>query len=176
MKFQCEGRVAASPDVVYAAIRDHLPRLTPYLDNVERIEELEREPLSPGRTRVLNRWRADAGNVPAAVRPFLKPDMLEWLDHAEWDDAGQHVDWRLEPNAFKELYACRGRNRMVAAGTGTRVVIEGDLNLDPSKVPGVPTFVAKRALPALEAYLIERIRPNLAALAEGVGRYLKAQR
>lgn len=175
MDFQCEGRLRAPVAVVYATLRDDLPRLVPFLANVSAITELERKPLGAGHTAVLNRWRADAGNVPAAVRPLLKPEMLEWLDHADWDDAGSHVDWWIEPPAFKNLYTCRGRNRIVARGDETAIEITGTLTLDPDKIPGVPGFVARRVAPAVEAYLLDRIKPNLAGLAAGVAGYLAAK-
>jgi len=175
MEFRCEGRVDAPPDVVYTTIRDDLTRLVPYLDNVAAIAELERKPVSAGRTAVLNRWRAEPGNVPSAVRPFLKPDMLDWLDHAEWSDAESWVDWWIEAPTFRDLYKCRGRNHVQPDGNGTRIAITGELSVDPANIPGLPTFVGRKMAPMIESYLIERIRPNLAGLAVGVGRYLAAR-
>lgn len=175
MEFRCEGRVDAPLQVVYETVRDRLPLLVPHMDNVSAIHELERKPGATGQWQVLNRWRADPGQVPSAVRSFLKPEMLEWLDRATWHDAQTAVDWTIEPNAFKGLYHCHGRNQFVADGAGTRLVITGSLSLDPSKVPGLPTILAKRLVPTIEDYLVERIKPNLASLATGVGRFLKAQ-
>lgn len=175
MEFRCEGKVGAPVEVVYATVRDHLPRLVPFLENVERIEELERKPEGDGRLRLLNRWRADAGQVPPPVRPFLKPEMLEWLDHALWLDAEKAVDWRIEPSAFQGLYICQGRNHFTGDGANATLTIHGQLTLDPSRIPGVPTFLAKKVAPSVEAYLLERIKPNLVALATGVGKYLQSQ-
>jgi hypothetical protein len=175
MEFTCEGVIDAPVEVVYATLRDDLPKLVPFLDNVSAIAELERKPGTAGKTHVLNRWRADAGNVPSAVRPFLKPEMLEWLDHAEWDDTGRHVDWWIEPPTFKDLYRCQGRNSVEERGSSAAIVIRAKLTLDPDKIPGVPGFLARKVAPAVEGYMVERIRPNLAGLAVGVGRYLKAK-
>ena len=176
MEFRCEGRVDAPVEVVYAIIRDDLISLVPFLDNVAAITELERKPGAAGRTSVLNRWRAEQGNVPSAVRPFLKPEMLEWLDHAEWSDAESWVDWWIEAPTFRDLYKCKGRNHIQADGTGTRIAITGELTVDPTNIPGVPGFVGRKMAPMVENYLVERIRPNLAGLAVGVNRYMSAKK
>lgn len=175
MDFRCEGRVDAPASVVYAIIRDELPSLVPFLDNVAAINELERKPGTTGRVSVLNRWRAEPGNVPSAVRPFLKPEMLEWLDHAEWSDADSWVDWWIEAPTFAKLYSCRGRNHVQSDGKGARIAITGALTVDPSNIPGVPSLLGRKMAPMVENYLIERIRPNLAGLADGVNRYLAAK-
>jgi hypothetical protein len=175
MKFTAEGRVKAPVQTVYTIIRDELPRLAPFMDNVETIAELERTPKGDGKVYVLNRWHAEPGQVPAAARKAIKPEMLQWLDHANWDDAGQHVDWRIEAAAFKGLYECTGRNRVVADGDGAKILISADLTIDPSKVPGVPTFLAKKLVPAIESYLVERIKPNLSSLATGVAGFLASK-
>jgi hypothetical protein len=174
MRFEAEGPVrGAAPAQVYAILRDELPKLVPYLDNVAAIDELKRTPGAAG-PQVLNRWRADPGQVPSVVRGLLKPEMLQWLDHAAWDDAGQHVDWRIEPAVFAGLYRCSGRNRVVEAPGGARIVISGELIVDAGAIPGVPRLLAGRVVPALESYLVERMRPNMASLGVGVERFLAA--
>ncbi len=174
MKFAAEGRVEAPIELVYEMLSVRLTELVPFMANVAAIEELERKPGDDGGVYVLNRWRAEPGNAPAAARPFLKPEMLVWLDHASWSLSGRYVDWRIEPGAFKGLFACAGRNALAQEGAFTTLRITGELTIDPKKVPGLPSFVAKRAVPPIESYLIERIKPNLASLADGVGGWLAA--
>ncbi len=174
MRFEAEGYVAnAAQQLVYEIIRDKLVQLVPYLDNVSAIEEFTREPRDNGQ-HVLNRWRADAGQVPAVARKFIKPEMLEWLDHADWDDGEFWVDWRIEPARFQGMYSCSGRNRVVVDGDNVRIRIQGELTVDPKKIPGVPSFLVKRVLPAIESYLISRMKPNMASLGVGVTRFLAA--
>ena len=171
MRFEAEGRVpGATVDEVYPLLRDKLVDLVPFLDNVAAIQELERKPGAAG-PHLLNRWRADPGQVPSLVRGFLKPEMLEWLDHADWNDAERHVDWRIESAVFAGLYTCRGRNRVVAAGGDVRIVIGGELIVDAGKIPGLPRRLAGTVVPTLEAYLVDRMKPNMASLGTGVARY-----
>lgn len=174
MRFEAEGRVVgAELDTVYEIIRDRLPELVPFMDNVADIRCLERGD-GPTGPKLLNQWRADPGQVPAAARKFIKPEMLEWLDHAQWDDAEHHVDWRIESAVFKDMYKCTGRNRIVQRGQDVVIIISGEMIVNPSKIPGVPTFLAKRAVPTVEGYLIERMKPNMASLGAGVQRFLAA--
>ncbi len=175
MRFEAEGRVRGSSlDEVYEILRDKLTSLVPYLDNVAAIEELERSDAAAGQ-HVLNRWRADPGQVPSVVRGFLKPEMLEWLDHADWNDAGKYVDWRIESAVFKGLYSCSGRNKVVVDGADVRIVISGELKVDPGKIPGLPRLLAGKIVPALESYLVDRMKPNMASLGTGVSRFLAAR-
>lgn len=171
MRFEAEGRVpGASVEDVYVIIRDRLVDLVPYLDNVASIAEIERKPQGGGQ-HVLNRWRADPGQVPSLVRGFLKPEMLEWLDHADWNDAEHHVDWRIESAVFAGLYTCKGRNRVVAAGSDVRIIISGELVVDAGRIPGLPRLLAGKVVPTLESYLVDRMKPNMASLGTGVSRY-----
>ena len=174
MRFEAEGHVSnASQQLVYEIIRDKLVELVPYMDNVAAIEELKRSD-SEGGQHVLNRWRADAGQVPAVARKFIKPEMLEWLDHADWNDGEFWVDWRIESAVFVGMYTCSGRNRVVAAGDNVVIAIHGELTVDPKRIPGVPSFLVKKVLPTIESYLISRMKPNMASLGTGVARFLAA--
>ena len=174
MRFSAEGRVTgAGVDKVYEIVRDKLPDLVPFLDNVSMIKELEREERPTG-PRILNRWRADAGQAPAIARKFLKPEMLEWLDHADWVDAETLVHWRIESAVFKGMYTCSGTNSVVADPAGARIVISGELHVDPKSIPGLPRLLARKILPTIEHYLIERMKPNMASLGTGVQRWLVA--
>ena len=172
MKFEAEGRVkSADLTTVYEIIRDRLPELVPFMDNVSAIETVERRD-GPNGPHLLNRWRADAGQVPAAARKIIKPEMLEWLDSADWNDAEHYVDWKIESAVFKGMYTCTGRNRVVVDGDDVRIVISGDMAVDPKRIPGLPGFLAKKVVPVVEGYLIERMKPNMASLGIGVQRFL----
>ena len=174
MRFEAEGHVSnASQKLVYEIIRDQLVELVPYMDNVSSIQELKREPRGDGQ-HVLNCWQADAGQVPAVARKFVKPEMLKWLDYADWNDGECWVDWRIESEGLKGMYTCKGRNRVVAVGDDVAIRIQGELAVDPKRIPGVPSFLVKKVLPAIESYLISRMKPNMASLGTGVARFLAA--
>lgn len=175
MHFEATGYVqSAGVDKVYPIVRDKLPELVPFMDNVSKIDEIEREERDRG-PQILNRWHADAGQVPAVARKFIKPEMLQWLDHADWVDAESLVHWRIESAVFKGMYTCSGTNRIVADGSGAKIVISGELKVDASRIPGLPSFLARKILPVIEGYLVERMKPNMASLGSGVQRFLAAQ-
>ena len=93
---------------VYEALRDQTPELGAYLPQITSITEIEREPEVDGITRVVCKWQANDKSAPAAVRPFLSPKMLSWLDHAQWVDGEHLVHWRT----LQEMdeYEIRGRS------------------------------------------------------------------
>lgn len=175
MRFTAESRVSGT-DVqqVYLIIRDKMVELVPFMDNVSEIEVMQREERPRG-PKILNRWQADAGQVPAIARKFLRPEMLQWLDHADWVDAETLVHWRIESAVFKGMYSCEGINSVVADGDGARIVVSGDLSVDPSRIPGLPRLLTKKVLPTIERYFVERMKPNMASLGSGVQRFLAAQ-
>ena len=75
--------------------------------------------------------------------------------------------------AFREALNATGINRYEELGPSrTRLIITGNLVVDPSKVPGVPRLVARPIASAVETFLVATIKPNLLAVSKGVERYL----
>ena len=109
------------------------------------------------------------------VSGVIKPEMLQWDDHAQWNDAAHHVDWKLVIPAFKTQVRCEGRNSMVAKGAhATMVVLTGDLRIQLHEVPGVPRFMGKRLAPKIEEFIIKLITPNLELTNTALGKWLDA--
>ena len=49
------------------------------------------------------------------------------------------------------------------------------MEIHPNKIPGVPAFIVRPLLPALESVLKKLLAPNLTLLAKGVRGYLDSQ-
>lgn len=159
---------------VFAVYRDKLPVLVPYLPNVRGITVVSRSD-EAGVTKLLNRWKG-GGDIPAAVRKFLSEELLEWDDHATWDQASFTTKWRTVVPAFKEALDAAGTNFYEEVGPAlTRYRIEGELKVDASKVKGVPRFLAGTVGPIIETFLVGAIKPNLVSVAKGVEQYLRTQ-
>lgn len=157
---------------VFQAYRDHLPELVPYLHNVRAIEVKERKD-DAGRVKLLNRWKG-GGEIPSAVRKFLSEELLEWDDHAEWDEAAMTCAWRTVVPAFRDAVDAAGKNVYVEKAPGlTHLTIAGELKVDAGKVKGVPRLLAGTVSPAIESFLVAAIRPNLVSVAKGVELYLR---
>ncbi len=175
MKLESKDCVDAPASLVYPLVRDHLPDLVPYLTNIEKVEVLERQEEGPGKVFILNMWKAQM-DIPSALQRILKPEFLSWRDYAHWQDECFHVDYRLEGTWLRELYTATGCNSFKPAndGKGTEITISCEVELHPDKVPGVPTFIVKALLPALETLIRRLLAPNLTALSAGVRGYLAA--
>ena len=172
MDFEYSERVSHPLEAVYPVLRDHLDKLVPLLPNVESIVVSSREVESPGRTRIVNLWQGTTETVPRLARPFVKPEMNRWEDHALWLDDEHAVEWRFVTSSFDRLYDCSGVNRFAADGDGSRVLVSGTLDVYPERLRGVPKALARRARPKVEAWLIKMITPNLAELPKAIQTYL----
>ena len=172
MKIRSESTVAHPRVAVFEAYRDHLSEVAAFLPDIEAITVLAREVVGR-QTRLHNEWVSNA-EIPQVARSFLKPENLRWDDHALWNPSDFVVVWRLETRVFREAFFCEGSNRFLEDGPdATRVVVEGDLKLDLRELPGLPSFVAKRLAPQIEAFIVKMITPNLEEVNRAVGRYLE---
>lgn len=159
---------------VFNAYRDNLADLSRFLPNVRSIQVLQRTD-EGSITRMLNRWRG-GGEVPAVARSFLSEDLLQWDDHATWDATAWTCHWRTEVSAFKDAVRAEGTNRFEEVGpSSTRLSIHGVIEVDATKVKGVPRLLAGGVGTAIETFLVATIRPNLVSVAEGLGKYLAEQ-
>lgn len=173
MRLDVSAELAFPRDQVFKTYRDKLPELVPYLPNVRGITVVSRA--DEGQvTKLLNRWKG-GGDIPATVRKFLSEDLLEWDDHAEWNEGEWTCAWKTIVPAFKDAVESSGKNRFEDLGGGkTRLIISGDLKVDAAKVKGVPRLLAGAVSPAIEAFLVGAIKPNLVATAKGVEKFLQA--
>lgn len=159
---------------VYPAYRDRLPEIAAYMPDIREIRVMEREEL-PGGLRLLNLW-IPSRQPPRAVAGFIKPEWLQWEDHAVWSDAETAVDWRIALPGLPDRVRCSGRNAFSEAGPGqTRVRLTGDLRIDAERFPGVPTLLARRAAPAIERFIVDLITPNLSRVNQSLEAWLDAQ-
>ena len=172
MKIETTADIAFPRDLVFATYRDKLPELVPYLANVREITVTSR--VDEGQiVKFVNLWKG-GGEIPAVVRKFLSAELLQWDDLATWNAADFTCQWQTVVPAFKEAVDARGHNTFVERTPGvTTLTIKGELKVDAAKVKGVPRILAGTVGPAIEAFLVAAIKPNLVAVAKGVEKFLK---
>jgi hypothetical protein len=168
-----ESVIAHPVDKVFEAYRDRLPEVAAYLDDIREIVIKEREELD-GAVRFHNVWSSDK-EIPAVAQKFIKPEALNWDDHAKWFEADKRCEWRIETRAFTEALKCGGGTRLIAEGDKTRVVLDGELTLDVAKIKGVPRFLAKTIGPQVEKFVVALIKPNLEKTNQAIAAFLDAQ-
>ena len=173
MEIRSESRIKYPRDQVYRAYRDRLPEIAKYIPDIKEIVVKSRTD-APHGPKLHNEWVADR-EIPGFAQAILKPEHLRWDDHAEWHDDEHYVAWTLKTRAFTDAVHCAGRNTFHEDGTGTRVLLTGDLTIDLKEIPGVPGFLAKRIAPQVEKFIVAMIRPNLEQVNASLERYLDAE-
>ena len=173
MELRADATIPFERAVVFAAYRDKLVDMLPYLPNVRAIEVRKRDEEGDV-TKILNFWKG-GGDIPAAARAFVSESMLSWLDYATWDRAAFTCDWKIEPQAFTEAITCIGKNRFTEEGAATHLEIRGDLSIDPKKLKGIPGYLSGKVAKAVEELLISKIKPNLVSTADGLTKYLQSR-
>jgi hypothetical protein len=160
----------------YLAMRDRMAEFVPYLDGVREIRVLERREMAPGKHWILNEW-ISSYEVPAVLRPFLRPEWLRWLDKVVWDDERRAWQWEFDSPVLANVVRCAGENSMRELGPAeTELVIAGDLNIHVENLPGVPAFVGRRMRPQVERFVLGLVAPRLRGIDEGLARYLDSRR
>jgi hypothetical protein len=95
------------------------------------------------------------------IRPFVKPEMMQWKDDARWYDDRFSCDWRLELGFFTEQVDIRGATRFEALGADRcKVVIDGELKVDANNLPGVPRLLAGKIVGEVEKFVVKMITPQ----------------
>jgi hypothetical protein len=174
MRIHSESVVTHPRERVYEAYRDRLSAIADYIPDIKEIRVEKREE-KDGEIHIHNVWVADR-DIPAFARAFLKPEMLEWDDYARWSDEENVVRWELKLHVFRESMTCSGVNSFVEDGdAATKVLIEGDLDIDLKSIPGVPKMLAKGLKPKVEKFIVSLITPNLEQMNVSLQRYLDDQ-
>jgi hypothetical protein len=153
--------------LVYETYRDRLSDIADEMTDIRKIDVLSRQDAGDGTVRIHNRWYAQV-TLPAMAERVVKPEWRQWDDHAVWTDSAFVVDWRLEVPTFGDQVQCSGRNSFTEVDGGTRVSIDGDLQIRIKKIPGVPSILLRRALPEVEKFIARMIAPNLSKVNESL--------
>jgi hypothetical protein len=172
MDLHADARIPFPREIVFAAYRDELLELLPYLPNVRGIDIKSRKE-DGAVVEFVNVWRG-GGDIPTAVRAVFSESVLEWTDYATWRADRFLCEWRTETRAFTEAVNCRGTNLFVDDGAGkTLLEIRGTLVIDAKKIRGVPSFLAGKVGRAVEEFLVAKIQSNLVETAKGLSKYLE---
>ncbi len=172
MELRADATIPFPRAVVFAAYRDDILELLPYLPNVRSIEIKSRE-AKDSKVSFVNVWKG-GGDIPAAARAFVSEKMLSWDDIATWDESDFTCAWVIRTHAFSEAVDCHGNNRFLEKDPNTTVLeIRGTLTIDGKKIPGVPGFLSNKIGKTVEEMLINKIQPNLVSTTAGLAKFLQ---
>jgi hypothetical protein len=154
---------------VWTLVRDRLDELVPLISDVESVTVDSRHEDSDGTVHLVNLWRAKA-DVPALLRTVVKPEMLAWTDAAEWKAADWACHWRIRPQVFADRVDCVGVTRYEEAmgGRGTRIVLQGELDVAPGKLPGVTSLIGGPTARGIESFVTRLVPRNFQKLAKAI--------
>lgn len=173
MKLNISEPVPLGAEEVLHLLRDDMPKLVPYLYDIDRIEVTERREEGDV-VHIVNLWFGDMAKVPLPLRKFAKPELFSWTDYASWSTSKKQASWRLEPRVGARAFECHGTTTLVDADEGARIEMDINIDIYPENIPGIPKFIAKRLLPQIERAIEKQITPNLRNLAVSIRRYAEA--
>ena len=170
MKIESKSTVNQPIDAVFELLKNDINLLVPHLPNISKVEEVSRE--SKGKKEfVTNAWTANA-ELPSILKKIAKPELLSWNDIAEWDIEKKCVTYKLESKLAADLYTAQGKNTLTAVDENTTEMhFLCEVIPHPENFPGVPKFLAKKIVPALETLLKLLIEPNFKTMNEGIKKY-----
>ncbi len=171
MKFQVVDQIAYSRDLVFPTYRDRLLEFVEYLPNVDEVDIRSRAD-DGDVVSFENWWTGTSDDVPRVLRGLLKPDMLVWIDRAKWDEGAYRCDWRITLRALPDAVTAKGYNLFFDEDDQTIIQINGEFIVHPDKLRGVPSFVARKAAPTVEKFVVGLLEPNLRQSNRAVEQYL----
>ncbi len=170
MKLNVSEPLPLPADEVFHLLRDHMPLLVPYLYDISRIEVTNRH--EDGDTvKLVNHWYGDLNSVPTPVRKFASQDLFSWKDHASWSTQAMLATWWLEPRVGGKVFECHGTTGVRVAGQTSSLHLDINLEIHPTRIPGVPNILARRFAPQIEKAIAKQLTPNMKNLAVSIRRY-----
>ena len=175
-KLQTNDTIDFPREEVFTTFRDELLEFVDDLADIEAIEVKSRERVDDNTVEIVNLWEARDTEVPTMARKFIKPEMLQWHDYATWKQDEWVCEWRMEVGFLEDAIDCTGETRYLENGDqSTRIQIRGDLDVDASQIPGVPSLVAGKVGDAVENFVVKLIEPNLSDVNRGLEKYLESK-
>lgn len=163
-----------APDLVWTTIRDRLPELTRFIDDIEEITIGTRKSKPGGSMLLVNEWRAKV-RIPSMLSSVITRDMLVWTDRAEWREKTRECRWEIEPHFRPEMMICKGTTLYEPAigGRGTRVTFHGTLDITRPELLPVPSSMRRLVATGVESFIASLIPKNFQRLVSALNRLLE---
>lgn len=168
--------IPVAMDQAWQVFNTQLVDLSPWLPHVARISLLKEQPLSERRMALDYAWHVEEQVIPGVAKPFLR-DHLDQLHSATLWHHDQHlVEFRFYLDSVTGLLDCEGCFRMTEHSDGTCMDVQGDIQIHPHKLPGVPALVGRTIRPTVERVVDDALRPALSALPGALHQLIERQR
>lgn len=171
-EFNFTWRFPASPVETFDVTTRDFEGLEKYIPNIASIQVRERADMEDGRVRFLLRFSGE-GAIPSIARPVIRPDMVRWDEELLCDRRNLNVAWSLRSSYFTEHFHCRGITHFHDNGNGTRIELNGRLNITMNSLPGFPDALVQRAVMVIEPFLVKIAEVNLGKFYDACRRRLR---
>jgi hypothetical protein len=175
MRFASREWLPFSAGRVFAAQRDEVDRIVPYLPDVEQVEQISEARAAGGDLVHVHRWTGSARSLPVLLRPFVRPEFLRWHQTTRWSGGTLVATWSIAVPALGTAIETGGVSRYIEGASSTCTVeIEGDLSFRPG-ASGELGHVPASAVPVVERFVVGVVVPMIARTTVAVGRYLREE-
>jgi hypothetical protein len=159
------------PDLVWRTIRDRLPELVQFVDDIDKVTIGTRKSKPDGAMTLVNEWHARA-RIPSMLSSVITRDMLAWTDRAEWCERTHECHWRIEPHFRPEMMVCEGTTSYQPAmgGRGTRITFQGMLEVKRPELLPVPNSLRRVVATGVESFIASLIPKNFQKLINALNR------
>jgi hypothetical protein len=163
-----------APDLVWKTVRDRLPELIRFIDDIDEVTIGKRKSRPDGSIFLINEWRAKI-RIPSMLSSVITKDMLVWTDKAEWREKTHECHWQIETHFRPEIIVCEGTTSYQPAmgGRGTRVAFQGMLEVKRPELLPVPNSLRRVVARGLESFIASLIPKNFHKLINALNRLLE---
>ena len=172
MKFSIIDEIPYPRALVFETHRDKISEIVPYLPNVASVV-VEHSEVDGSVVRQINRWTGESHDIPALLRPLIRPEVLTWLDRANWYQDKWMCDWELELAVLPKAITARGYNVFLEEGEETIIQMNGEFTIHPDRMVGASSILARQIAPAVERFIVGLLEPNLRQGNRAVLEYLE---
>jgi hypothetical protein len=143
-----------------------------FTPNVTSVKVTSHETLPDGRERWRLRFSGE-GAIPAIARPLINPQLVCWEQELVCNPANLSVEWNVRPDRFGEHFHCGGVTSTLRTPSGSEIVINGKIEINPPHLPGVPDTVVRAAIEAIEPFIVKIGIFNLSRFYKAIKRKMK---
>lgn len=161
----------APRSLVWKTYRDHLPELAVVMPTVESITVVDRNEKN-NEIVLENIWKL-TGGVPLAIKKLVPKKLLSYRDVATWKEKDWICEFKETPVDGNDMYVCIGKNIFTDLEEKTLLEISFELTIDPQKIPGVPSILAKGLVKKVEPILSKEVAKNLEKTAREVELFIQ---
>lgn len=171
MRFQVRETTRHPRPVVFAAHRDELASIVAGLDGVRRVELLSEARRADGALVQVHLWTGSSAVLPALVRPFVPPALLQWRQETAWDPARWVAEWVIDVPGLGTAVEASGANVYAEEDAGCCIVVDGDFTFRPERASQMGSIPAS-VVPMVERVVVSLIVPLVQRSGAAVARYL----